>query len=553
MFSFEISIPDSLRDKVIDTIVDTLVDNSKRIPGGSGIRNALKKARSDYGFRNRFTKSLQEGSQRFIRECGAGHNELVNIITQNNQILNDAAVQNSILDALKHPDRSMDLSPLRQQFQKFTSDRIAGEELDETIACFLRCITEFVWLMPEFSDIYNLIFQRITAEGTKEHLRLAQAQFRITEEVRDALIQIANSLGEGKQLPANDKINYIVDKQDLDKTIEQPLLEMISVESPFSKEDWGEAPEFSFLYGRDAEIAQLEKIIIEEKAKLIGVFGMGGIGKTSLVTSFAKKNAKEFDYIMWRSLRNYPTISELLIDVIRFLSNQAETGEGMAVREQVSKCVNYLRINHCLVVFDNIETTLGENVSDKSTKEWYGYLLQQLAENRHNSHIIVTSREKPAEISVGESATGSVRSINLSGVDENNGRQMLNGKGIFGSDTDWITLVSHYSGNPLALNIVSEMIREVYGGDISSFIEDGTPVFGRIQDVLAEQFDRLSNTEQDIILWLAIERIAVSRDTLLENLFPITSKKDILIALRSLRRRSLIELSEERYLLQNVI
>jgi hypothetical protein len=46
------------------------------------------------------------------------------------------------------------------------------------------------------------------------------------------------------------------------------------------------------------------------------------------------------------------------------------------------------------------------------------------------------------------------------------GRQILAGKSLTGSNEAWRILVQHYSGNPLALNIVAEMIREVYGSDI---------------------------------------------------------------------------------------
>ena len=50
--------------------------------------------------------------------------------------------------------------------------------------------------------------------------------------------------------------------------------------------------------------------------------GMGGIGKTALVTRLAEQVKEEFDYLIWRSLRNAPPLSELLADWLLFLSDQ---------------------------------------------------------------------------------------------------------------------------------------------------------------------------------------------------------------------------------------
>lgn len=56
-----------------------------------------------------------------------------------------------------------------------------------------------------------------------------------------------------------------------------------------------------------------------------------------------------------------------------------------------------------------------------------------------------------------------------------------------------------------------------------------------------QQFQRLSELEQKIMYWLAIGREALSLEDLQADLVPPVSEGDLLVAMGSLRRRSMIE------------
>ena len=71
--------------------------------------------------------------------------------------------------------------------------------------------------------------------------------------------------------------------------------------------------------------------------------------------------------------------------------------------------------------------------------------------------------------------------------------------------------------------------------------------------MLDQQYARLSTLEQEILLWLAIEREAVSVSTLRANLLQPPSIHILLDALRSLQRRSLLEKAGDGFTLQNVV
>jgi predicted ATPase len=66
-------------------------------------------------------------------------------------------------------------------------------------------------------------------------------------------------------------------------------------------------------------LAQLEQWLSEE-CRAIAILGMGGIGKTALAVKFAQQVQHQFDYLIWRSLRNAPPIEDVLAELIQFLS-----------------------------------------------------------------------------------------------------------------------------------------------------------------------------------------------------------------------------------------
>src|SRR6476469_1241696 len=56
-----------------------------------------------------------------------------------------------------------------------------------------------------------------------------------------------------------------------------------------NRRDWGDAPDASVFYGRNQELVTLEQWIVQDGCRLIGLFGMGGVGITSLSVKLAKQ------------------------------------------------------------------------------------------------------------------------------------------------------------------------------------------------------------------------------------------------------------------------
>src|SRR5262249_24790609 len=141
--------------------------------------------------------------------------------------------------------------------------------------------------------------------------------------------------------------------------------------------------------------------------------------------------------------------------------------------------------------------------------EGYGRLIQRLGESKHQSCLLITSREKPPEVALLEGEAVATRSLHLGGLKPEVGRDILKGNRLHGTEHDWKALITHYGGNPLALKLGAQVIREVFGGMIIAFLKEGQLFFRDVRDVLEQQMKRLSELEEEIVYWLAIEREAI--------------------------------------------
>jgi GTPase SAR1 family protein len=301
--------------------------------------------------------------------------------------------------------------------------------------------------------------------------------------------------------------------------------------------DWGEAPDISLgFYGREQELRTLRQWIVSDRCRLVVLLGMGGIGKTALSVRLTEQIQDQFEYVIWRSLRHAPPIEGILANLISFLSTQQET------QADLSRLINYLRSSRCLVVLDEADPILrpGNPVGQyREGYEDYGELLRRVGEERHQSCLVLTSREKPKEIALREGKRQPVRSLPLSSLGAA-AKEILREKDLSYEEEKWQILIKLYGGNPLALKIISTTIVDLFGGSVAKFLEHNTIVISDdFRQILEQHFVRLSDLEKKIMYELAIHYEPISLSQLTKNMSLKVS--EITEALDSLGRRSLIE------------
>ncbi|MBV9597659.1 MAG: hypothetical protein JOZ87_12435 [Chloroflexi bacterium] len=313
-----------------------------------------------------------------------------------------------------------------------------------------------------------------------------------------------------------------------------------------ARQDWGDAPTLIDFVGRTQELPAVREWVLDEHCRLICLLGMGGIGKTSVAARVAQELSTAFERVYWRGLRNAPPVSDWLTGAITFLSDQRVAppdGES----NQLGALLRLLRERPSLIVLDNFETLLEPGQRDSRYREGlagYGEVLRMVGESSHRGCIIVTSREAPPEWTM--LAGRSARTLELRGLSVPDGQELLSQTQLSGDPADWANLIARYGGNSLALKVVGETIRQVFGGEISAFLLESATgaVFGGIRRLLAEQFERSSPLEQTVLRVLAIEREPVTVAELIAALGPRAGLGALVESIEALRRRSLVERAE---------
>jgi NB-ARC domain len=322
---------------------------------------------------------------------------------------------------------------------------------------------------------------------------------------------------------------------------EKPNQPIYNQTKPKERLDLSDAPEPNLFYNRTSELTTLENWI-GGRTRLITILGLSGIGKTALTLQLIPQIQHEFDRIIWRSLHNAPPLASLQTDIIKSCRGGAPVPAPSEERATTGglPLLEYLRSHRCLIILDDVQTIFSSQQLAGNYQpgyENYGAFFKQIAESCHNSCIILISWEKPREIAALESQQKKCQTLQLNGLGES-AREIFTEKGIAESEK-WSELIDLYQGNPLWLNTAATAIQDLFNGKISEFLSYDSLVLGDLEYLLDKHFQRLSDSEKQVMSWLANQNKAVEiskKPALLE-----LSPSEFLKAVESLRRRLLIE------------
>ncbi|MEM7591192.1 MAG: NB-ARC domain-containing protein [Cyanobacteria bacterium P01_A01_bin.83] len=307
-------------------------------------------------------------------------------------------------------------------------------------------------------------------------------------------------------------------------------------------------------FGREQDVTTLTRWIVKENCRFLAITAFGGTGKSSLAKKLAVDLEKEFAGIYWIDLRNAPPIEQVFSNLITFLSDNQEIELPQDFNASWLRLLEYLNKNRWLIIFDNLESLLDGNsrrISYRSDRAEYKQLFIDLATCEYQSTVIVTSREQLPGVKYLLGETGAVRLYRLSGIDSK-AVGILRQK-VIGTDTQLQDVIIKSQGNPLAINVAALAINEVYQGDIEKFLAEDRAIFGDFEELLDRQWQRLSDRERSLMYGLALNREPINLKKLKDKIILDIKPYEVAKILSSLGDRSLIQVTEAGFALQNVI
>ncbi|MEP6485903.1 NB-ARC domain-containing protein [Microcoleus vaginatus GB2-A3] len=380
------------------------------------------------------------------------------------------------------------------------------------------------------SQLWKILSKALKKNITKNNFRtvLEKASFYNYQ-----LAIVENVTGEN--ITVNHNVNICHEKarsptspQNAQPTAKQPRI------------DLDDAPEISTFFDRTSELSTLKQWILENRTRLISILGLSGSGKSAIALQLIQHIQYEFDCIIWRSLRDAPPLQTLETDLIQFCRGSAPVPAPEERATTGGLPLQYLRSHRCLIILDDVQTIFSSGQLAGNYKpgyENYGAFFKQIIESCHNSCLILLSWEKPREIAALESHQKNCQTLQLNGLGEP-AREIFIEKGLLESE-NWSKLIDIYRGNPLWLNIVAAAIQDLFSGNIYEFLSYDSLVLGDLEYLLHQHFQRLSDSEKQVMSWLANQNKAVEiskKPAILE-----LSASEFLKAVESLRRRLLIE------------
>ncbi len=315
--------------------------------------------------------------------------------------------------------------------------------------------------------------------------------------------------------------------------------------------DWRMTQLPDAIAGRQSELTTLQDWIATQSVKLLLLWGLGGVGKTTLTRQLVRSLQGEFQQGAWRSLQDAPSFSQFLDSLLPQAASDPEAG--------IEQLIHSLQTERCLVILDNWDAIAGDRQIAPSDRLAYQTLLQRISTVPHQSCVIITSREKPSEMTLLENSLS--RSAQVRGLEADAAQQMLINLAVFDRDKlasqsfEFAELVQRCGGNPLTIKIVATLIHDVFAGDISRFLQQGQiGGLSQINPLLSQQIERLSPDETTVLYSIAIVGGNASFDQLRHTVAAMGHDRGGTIAnltpwmeaLQSLQRRALIENDQQR-------
>ena len=271
----------------------------------------------------------------------------------------------------------------------------------------------------------------------------------------------------------------------------------------------------------------------------MAVLGLSGICKTTLVKRFIDLNIQKFDVVIWRNLKLVKSLNSLMSDLLKKIS--IENQSILISDEQFTQLFELLSRQKCLIVLDDVQNIF---ISGKFAGQYqnqhteYQNLFQAIAQTEHQSSLILISQEKAQEMTALDRELYPIKCLELESLDNSAGIEIIQEYKLQDQEY-WLNLNNMYLGNPLYLQYICSLIKDIFQDLVSQFMAEGNLI---ITEEIKLLFDTLYQRMSDIEKQIALKMSEQERNVSIEDLkiYCSLSSIDIINGLQSLKRRYLL-------------
>ncbi|WP_448601689.1 NB-ARC domain-containing protein [Thermoleptolyngbya sp.] len=311
-------------------------------------------------------------------------------------------------------------------------------------------------------------------------------------------------------------------------------------------------PTLAYWQGRTKEQAQLHTWLRDPAGPLIGIYGLGGFGKSTLAArvyedSIQKDSTQDsapFVGKFWADLSQTLGFPDVARRALFAWGMPAEEVAAFEETQLPTALVRRLGSGAYLLVLDNLESVLTEQ--DEWQSVAYRQFFEALLRTAGASKVLLTSRNRPP----GLPARWLALTEGLTSVE---GAALLSQKGVLGSDTERQSVSERVGGYPLSLVLIAGWLlaEEPADPQVRYLPRDLWALEGRyqgarqlsVEEVFGWSVGRLEERLQQMLWQLSILRQPFSATTA-AAVAPDQNPGEA--DLRQLDRRSLLQLLPEQ-------
>jgi len=389
---------------------------------------------------------------------------------------------------------------------------------------------------PYVKKITNELWQ-ILEDELKPGEKVNKGNFRRIVELSMGL-GVMGSYSKNTEVVENNN-NYITKNSNIDETNNSSVDKAIN----------------THFLGRDRQLDDIDNLV-GQGAKIIVIYGKGGVGKTSLAKQYFKRNNyRRLKLWMAKEVSNITPVTNIVEEWLRKEFNEDCSADFSINLERLRNKLQEKneKIGICI---NTLETVLDGQGKLIDARRPYLRLLEILMDSDNHSLTLITSRERLSESSL------HLSHYLLEGLEEKDWQLFFDLQHIIYNPNTLNKMWLAYGGNPKAMQILYGEISTYYDGNIDAFWKENQENLlssGDLQDLVANQFKRLEEINPqayNLLCRLGCYRYqdipSIGRDGLLCLLWDVENNQHFRV-IQILKDLSLIENKKGQYWLHPVI